>query len=508
MITTKRYWFGVLGLLALAFAGSDFPADAESVPDSELDKLAKGKELFTRIWVPGDKRSHAGDGLGPVFNGRSCAECHNQGGTGGAGPQKLNPMLVTAFVQSFSLRGKTLSGLILNRAADDDNPLKQPDRAKLAEIHPILRSENSFPIHRFGAGNDFMKWQVRRLSEFAQFGGNEGWDDRKAAEAVSKLLAQGTRPLRTTDLVDGVNVALILSQRNTPALFGAGLIDRIPDRILEEVEAEQARKAIATARKTAEDRSSLPVSGRVARLKNGRIGRFGWKGNVASLREFTLQACSSELGLEVPGFPKSLPAWIKDYKAPGLDMTAEQCDLLVQFVGSLPRPGTRSRQSAEEADEFVAGRIIFASIGCATCHRPDLGDVQGIYSDLLLHDMGQFLSDAGDYGTNPIFVQSKDQRNPLPVSDGPDDGKNKEKHPKFGGGALEWRTPPLWGLRDSAPYLHDGRAPNIGQAINLHGGEGSTAEQAYRTLSSRERQQLESFLLSLAAPAPAPERRQ
>ena len=65
----------------------------------------------------------------------------------------------------------------------------------------------------------------------------------------------------------------------------------------------------------------------------------------------------------------------------------------------------------------------------------------------------------------------------------------------------EWRTPPLWGVRDSAPYLHDGRAPTIEQAILLHGGEARRLGHAYRGLSPRERGQLERFLLTLAAPA-------
>lgn len=56
-----------------------------------------GAELFTREWIPGDKRSHGGDGLGPVFNDSSCVACHNQGGTGGGGPSSKNVDIVTAF---------------------------------------------------------------------------------------------------------------------------------------------------------------------------------------------------------------------------------------------------------------------------------------------------------------------------------------------------------------------------------------------------------------------------
>ncbi|HMC88137.1 MAG TPA: di-heme oxidoredictase family protein, partial [Gemmataceae bacterium] len=89
---------------------------------------------------------------------------------------------------------------------------------------------------------------------------------------------------------------------------------------------------------------------------------------------------------------------------------------------------------------------------------------------------------------------------PLPVNRGVWDTAKKEKPPKFGAGAREWRTPPLWGLRHSAPYLHDGRADTVADAVALHGGEGLVAAQAFFRLTPRERQQVEFFLQSLTAP--------
>ena len=67
-----------------------------------------------------------------------------------------------------------------------------------------------------------------------------------------------------------------------------------------------------------------------------------------------------------------------------------------------------------------------------------------------------------------------------------------------GATSQEWRTPPLWGLRDSAPYLHDGRAATVDQAIALHGGQGAAAAQRYAQLSARRKRQLDAFLLSLS----------
>ena len=132
-----------------------------------------------------------------------------------------------------------------------------------------------------------------------------------------------------------------------------------------------------------------------------------------------------------------------------------------------------------------AGKALFKSIGCAECHVPQLGEIKNIYSDLLLHDMGPDLSDTPSYGA---FVAGVEPRpaNPAPGRVG-------------AATDTEWRTPPLWGLRDSAPYLHDGRAASIDDAILLHGGEASSSAQRYRQLAPRDQSQLQFFLSSLKA---------
>jgi hypothetical protein len=314
--------------------------------------------------------------------------------------------------------------------------------------------------------------------------------------------------------VDGADIVLVPSQRNAPALFGAGMIDRIPDRNLEEVAAEQARSAASfkIVKNGLEPPGKvhfghhhtevpLPLAGRVVHLKDRRIGRFGWKANVATLREFTLQACANELGLEVPGFPKAAPPWDKNYKAPGLDLTAEQCDTLIAFVASLRPPAVRAPETTQHASEIAAGQKLFAKVGCTACHLPKLGDADGIYSDLLVHDMGQQLSDFSVYGSR-VSVAAEGQSELLPALNTVTASADKRQEPpKFGTGSREWRTPPLWGLRDSTPYLHDGRADTIADAIAMHGGEGLLAAQAFFELAPSDRQRVELFLQSLAAPA-------
>jgi CxxC motif-containing protein (DUF1111 family) len=460
----------------------------EPSPDNQQVAPSPGKELFAREWVAGDRRSHAGDGLGPVYNAPSCVACHRQGGIGGAGDNEKNVSLVTAFVSD--IRFVAVQGLFLEDPPPPPHTRKKvivgnpgreveieiPSEDELAKIHPALRTQSSFPLHRFGVGPKFAQWKA------AIFPKDETEIDRSN---------QGSNRRHTKRIDSHREITIIESKRNTSPLFGSGLIDAIPNKVLEDVAALQAKasgNAVRSSEFTEEDEVPvLPVRGRVARLKDGRIGRFGWKASVATLREFTLQACSSELGLEVPGFARAAPPWMSDYKAPGIDMTREQCDILTSFVALLPRPIVRPAASREQADAIARGGQLFASVGCAICHRPKLGNVDGIYSDLLLHNMGPELSDSGSYTVMEPELASKD--------------KSRQRR---AANEREWRTPPLWGLRDSAPYLHDGRVETVADAVALHGGEGLSAAQAYKRLPQKEREQVDQFLQTLVAPPAVP----
>jgi CxxC motif-containing protein (DUF1111 family) len=509
MKTTRLLLSGgpfVLALILLLQAGN---FASKSRGENNPDLKISGRELFVREWMPGDRRSHSGDGLGPVFNARSCVACHHQGGDGGAGPRHMNVRVVSAFLEGIGHQ------IVPTWSAFTMTALKppQPDRSKLAEIHPALRTENSFPFHRFATNKGFAKWKIG-LADTSE--GTVPFDPKHFDAEVEGLensvqtgnsivTSQGSFSRKVGDS----SIQLILSERSTPSLFGVGLIDRIPDRVLEEVAMSQARanmKAHSTNERShireqclSPKSSRLPVSGRVARLRDGRVGRFGWKAQTASLRDFTFQACASELGLEVPGFPQATPPWEPGYKAPGLDMTREQCDTLVQFVASMPPPGRRSPETEQHQTEIAEGQKLFTRIGCAVCHQPRLGDVDGIYSDLLLHDMGPKLADSGEYGGSNFLAGDgpSDRVDPLPIVSRSEPESSGKKMPKFGAAPREWRTPPLWGLRDSAPYLHDGRADTISAAVAFHGGEGDDSATQFLHLSLRERQQVELFLQSL-----------
>src|SRR5262249_21617495 len=357
------------------------------------------------------------------------------------------------------------------------------------------QTNNSVPFHRFATGDEYAKWKKKYFS----FAVGPEIGDIDDAEVVQVALRGSRKALGK------VTVLFVPSQRNTPALFGAGLIDGIPERVLEEVAAEQARLAPKQPPDLAKKfftTTPLPVKGRVSKLKDGRAGRFGWKGHVASLKDFTLQACAIELGLEVPGVPQSTLPWKPGYKSPGLDLTPQQRDALIAFIGPLPRPKERKPETEQHSAELANGRKLFREVGCAACHRPKLGDIEGIYSDLLLHDMGEELSDFGSYGT-PILADHGDGRvDPIPelVLDGSGPDPKKEKPSKFGAGPREWRTPPLWAFRDSGPYLHDGRANTLAEAVTHHGGEGQESSVRFFELSRQQRRQIELFLKSLTAP--------
>ncbi len=282
---------------------------------------------------------------------------------------------------------------------------------------------------------------------------------------------------------------VVHSQRNPAPLFGVGLIDAIPDAALEAATREW-------------DLRFPEIKGRVCRLENARIGRFGWKAEQASLEDFVLTACAVELGLEVPGRHQGVKSDDPDYRPPGLDLSQAECDALVAFVKSLPAPDEVETATAPEAQAIRTGRAAFERIGCAVCHRSKLGPVTGLYSDLLLHDMGPTLGSINSYGPElPDPAEESGSLADRRFPSGPDAfvGGPPPARPAL---QREWRTPPLWGIRDSGPYLHDGRAETLEQAIALHGGDAWATRNRYFHLKAEERIGLQRFLKSLVAPGP------
>jgi CxxC motif-containing protein (DUF1111 family) len=241
-------------------------------------------------------------------------------------------------------------------------------------------------------------------------------------------------------------------RRQTPPLFGLGLVERIPDSALLALEDPS-------------DRDRNGVRGRVHRLEDGRVGRFGWKAEVPSLHEFVRDALGDELGLTVPAEPGRTFGVVADMDGVAdPEARPEEVEGLLYYTRNLgPPPRTRTDVALEDR-----GEQLFVQVGCARCHVPTLRTEDGVevalYSDLLLHDVVR-----GDrYGVGAGRASPR-----------------------------EYRTAPLWGLARTGPYLHDGAAATVEQAIELHGGEALGARVAYERLSAEERQALLAFLRSL-----------
>jgi CxxC motif-containing protein (DUF1111 family) len=443
------------------------------VESSAQDPVALGLRLFVREWVADDPRSHGGDGLGPVFNDRSCVACHSQGGTGGGGAASKNVDVLSAFVGS-SLTGNQQCVRDSSDLADD--PLVE---RKLVDIHPGFAVSASVVLHRFGLSPAYESWRRHLMSPTAV-----------KSETNPEESGQANKPSKVVQLPRSVRYGkftLLRTERNPTALFGAALIDDIPDRAI-----EAAQKAKHPAFPT--------VKGRLSRTRDGRIGRFGWKAQIATLNDFVLTACAVELGLEVPGHRQAGDPLGYAERVTGLDLSQTECMALVSYVRSLPTPVVSKRTSP-------GGEQIFDNIGCAACHTPKLGTAQNLYSDLLLHDMGEELQDTGSYGVFTPRSPGEEVEDPIgPLAGSSEPGAlatrgQQEAKPSFGASRREWRTPPLWGVADSAPYLHDGRAENLDMAIRLHGGEAVDSVRYYVQLPAVERLHLLKFLCALRAPS-------
>jgi CxxC motif-containing protein (DUF1111 family) len=343
---------GLAVALTIATVALVLQAQHGTAPDA-TSLTARGARLFSA-------RFGAPQGLGPLFNDVSCAECHNTPTIGGGGPAGLAPVLR------------------IGRLADGAyDPL-------LARGGPVARAHSVAELGPTSCG------------------------------AMAGVPA-------------GANLT---SVRNAPPLYGLGLIDAIPDDVM-----------------VAGERSS---QGR-PNLVDSRVGRFGWKADTPTLRQFVGDAFRNELGMTNPLAPFDLvvdPTCTTN----SLDIDADAVNAVTLFIASLPAPTSKVGESR-----------VFQDIGCATCHVPSLGGVP-LYSDLLLHDMGRALDDA--------VVQGQAR-------------------------GVDWRTTPLWGLSGRARFLHDGRAHTIEAAILAHGGEAEPIAQRFRGLAPAERAALLAFLQTL-----------
>jgi len=526
-------------LAALAFAcgsGSAMAADPMAIQSGRL--------LFTQPFTP-TAVSPAGDGLGPLFNHVSCVACHHSGGAGGAGDNRFNSRSFAIDRVQFVPKNP---GHGVMAAFASLNPLLVVDSGKL---------QNSIILHRFGGTEALSQFRDALIKPF-----NPEWELTDVSNSDTVRCESSEKNF--SDSTNSLSITAHIQARNTTPLFGAGLINSVPDSVI----LQQAKS-----------KKRFPeINGRPSTLSFGRIGKFGWRANFATLIEFTENACVNELGLQSKNVPQPSDPTNSGYKNSSVDISDEAIGMMAQFVTSLPAPTRAVPADSQHAQQISLGENRFAAVGCAQCHVRDLGPAQGIYSDLLLHDIGPKLYDynqappyrhdyvldyeitvvvnasssGGGYHGSPqqaVFTDSgttilHDFRDNRPVSSsseqfvsdpirlGREDDESTIAGPATFRGtvipagktaklgrvvrskiiptrtSMEWRTPPLWGVNDSAPYMHDGRAETILEAISMHDGEALATRNRFFALSYSDQTALIAFLESLVAPTqgvvPAP----
>jgi CxxC motif-containing protein (DUF1111 family) len=287
---------------------------------------------------------------------------------------------------------------------------------------------------------------------------------------------QGARP-------EQLPAGMAWSPRLPPPVFGVGLIEAIPaSAILARADPTDADgDGISGRANLVSAPSYVPVT-EVGGGPGLQLGRFGRKAQVTSLVEQTVEAYHQDMGVTSPFRPvDNVDARIDPVSAAAdrvLDpeIPAATVQAVVAYLRMLaaPAPGGETTGSTR-------GSAVFDQVGCAACHTPELHTGSSpiaalanrpvaLYSDLLLHDMGDALADGRP--------------------DGAADGR-------------EWRTTPLWGLRVARDFLggslylmHDGRAGTIEEAIELHGGEAAAARERFRSLGVGDRAALVEFVAS------------
>ncbi len=266
--------------------------------------------------------------------------------------------------------------------------------------------------------------------------------DNVRKQVTSRAAELGARPVR--DVTGATHTAVF----SIPFIFGLGLVDAVPAAALE---------ALADP----DDSDGDGISGRVGRDAVGRPARFGRKADVASLADFNDSAFRLEMGLTTSLFPDEARAGGTPSVPAGADPTPEPevadstLDLVTDFVRYLTPVAP-----ADSDDPLVSdGEALFDSLGCASCHVPELTTGPhstsalsekrfALFSDLLLHDLGPDL--AGTCGP--------------------------------GASLTEYRTEPLMGLRYRDLFLHDGRATSVIEAVLAHGGEAAAARARFAAL--------------------------
>ena len=411
-----------------------------------------GNALFRKLWVTSPSSTQASDGLGPLYNARSCESCHLRDGRGNAdGIGNGNVALFLRLARP-ALTPEEKQTVAAHMALNFPDPVYGHQLQPLAV--PGLTGEGQI--------------QVSYTEENIVLAGGETVSLRKPIYSVANPGYGALDPATT------------LSPRLTPAMIGLGLVEAIP-----------AADILANA--DPDDKNHDGIRGRAALVRNhsGEIvlGRFGWKAQNPDIRSQTADAFSGDIGISTEEKPSPYGDCTEEQKdclaaANGVqkrlgpfEASRDIVDLVTFYAQHLAVPARRKAGFPE----VLAGKKLFYEAGCTSCHVPKFitphipddparsNQLIWPYSDFLLHDMGDGLADGQQVG----------------VATGKD-----------------WRTPPLWGIglaatvNGSPAYLHDGRARTLTEAIVWHGGEAEKSRIAFVNMTEDQRKSLIRFLES------------
>lgn len=383
---------------------------------SDLSNASKGRELFTAKWTPAPGSRPLLDGLGPLTITSACSNCH----------------FVSGRTPSLEANGDVGLGL-------------------------LFRLGDSLGNHDPYYGG--------QLQTAATIGSSEGHVSWKFDANKKPIFTLTTYQM---ELTEGIH----LGPRLSPQLVGIGLLDLVSEQDI-------------LSREDEFDSNNDGISGRAHwRTVNGKkvLGRFGWKAMQPSLEHQSAGAFQQDMGLTTSINPSEpctpLQTNCADQPNGGEPEVSDSSLFAINdFLTLLSVPARR----IDNQETFDQGANIFADIGCAQCHQPTLTTADSSqypllanqliypYTDLLLHDMGEELSD---------YV------------------KEGDANPR------EWRTPPLWSLGliekvEGSRFLHDGRAATLEEAIIWHGGEAMNAKDNFNSLSINDKKILLNFLRAI-----------
>ncbi|MCW7539216.1 c-type cytochrome [Aquabacterium sp. A7-Y] len=426
-----------------------FSFPAANLADEERTRFAIGNSFFRRNWVEAPSSTSARDGLGPHFIARSCGGCHVQDGRG-APP-------------------------------DFRRGLSEPPVALLMRLSVPGRNEHGGPLPDPIYGDQLNNAAVQGVQPEARVAIRHTTVHGRFADGTRYTLQKPHYELR--ELAYGPTAeGLMLSPRIAPQVIGVGLLEAIADAdILANVK-EQAG-------------AGGPIRGRANRVWDApsqqfRLGRYGWKANVATLKHQTAAAFLGDIGITSSLFPDEACSQTqtdcrdapRGAKGEGPEIDDHTLDNVVFYQATLAPP---ARRRADQA-QVRRGQKLFQDAQCAVCHRPSYVTAQAPfprlsspalegqkiwpYTDLLLHDMGEGLADG---------------------------------RPDFEADGRQWKTPPLWGVglirevNGHQRLLHDGRARGVLEAILWHGGEAQASRDKVLRMSREERAALVKFVESL-----------